>query len=53
MLDDLEGNVLKIGRFLGREAEEMVCEHLDNVVAASRMDAMKQNQDRFFPASAL
>jgi hypothetical protein len=55
MLTDLEGTVKRVGQFLGGNAAELVeaQETLGKIVAESRLDAMKQNQTRWFPGSAL
>lgn len=55
MLADLEGTVRKIGEFLGGTAARLVENEntLERIVAESRLDAMKQNQGRWFPGSAL
>ena len=55
MLADLEGTVRKIGNFLGGRAAELVSDEeiLERIVAESRLDAMKKNQTRWFPGTAL
>uniref|UniRef100_A0AC34QED8 Sulfotransferase domain-containing protein n=1 Tax=Panagrolaimus sp. JU765 TaxID=591449 RepID=A0AC34QED8_9BILA len=55
MLEDLETAVKKIGNFLGGRSAEIVNdpEKLKVVVAESRVDAMKKNQNRWFPGSVL
>lgn len=55
MYEDLEAAVLKIGQFLGGRAAEIVAdtEQLEKVVNESTIDAMKQNQSRWFPSGHL
>uniref|UniRef100_A0A7E4UPI6 Sulfotransfer_1 domain-containing protein n=1 Tax=Panagrellus redivivus TaxID=6233 RepID=A0A7E4UPI6_PANRE len=55
MLEDLETAVVKIGEFIGGEAAAKVRdpETLAHIVAESRIDAMKKDQTRWFPGSAL
>lgn len=55
MLADLEGTVRKIGQFLGGGAAKLVAdkECLGRIVAESNIDAMKRDQGRWFPGSAL
>jgi hypothetical protein len=55
MLADLEGAVRRIGLFLGGRAADIVRDpvSLARVVTESRVDAMRQNQSRWFPGSAL
>lgn len=57
MLTDLEGTVQKIGKFIGGMAEQIVscnqAEQFANVVAQSRIEAMRANQQHFFPSNAL
>lgn len=55
MFDDLTDAVKKIGHFLGGRAAKMVDDpaKLAKVVKESHIDAMKQNQGRWFPGSHL
>ena len=51
--NDLEDAIREIGHFLGGRAAEIVNDvgQLERVVAASRIDAMKENQSRWFSLS--
>jgi hypothetical protein len=55
MFDDLSDAVQKIGHFLGGRASEIVDDpaQLAKVVTNSHINAMKQNQGRWFPGSHL
>ncbi|CAD5225614.1 unnamed protein product [Bursaphelenchus okinawaensis] len=55
MFDDLETAVYKIGQFLGGNAKNLVenQEILTKIVEDSKIDSMKKNQERYFPAQHL
>jgi hypothetical protein len=55
MVSDLEGSVYKIGEFLGGCAKEMVNEPglLKHVASESSVEAMRENQERWFPETLL
>ncbi len=55
MCEDLESAIVKIGKFIGGRAAELVeCEEtLSRIVDESVIDSMKQNQGRWFPGSVL
>jgi len=51
MLDDLAGNVVKLGKFIGGRAGERVDDEevVERIVNNSSFDAMKQDQSRWVP----
>ncbi|KAI1719599.1 sulfotransferase domain-containing protein [Ditylenchus destructor] len=55
MYADLESAIVKIGNFLGGRAQKITSdpELLEHIVEESKIDAMKQNQTRWFPGSIL
>lgn len=55
MVANRKDAIVKIGKFLGGRAEKLVNnpESLEKVVEESGIEAMKENQERWFPASQL
>jgi len=55
MCADLESAVHTIGKFIGGSAAQLVddADVLRRVVAESRIESMRENQDRWFPESAM
>uniref|UniRef100_A0AC35U274 Sulfotransfer_1 domain-containing protein n=1 Tax=Rhabditophanes sp. KR3021 TaxID=114890 RepID=A0AC35U274_9BILA len=55
MLADLEGSIVKVGQFYGDVCQKDISNphHLAEVTSNSTLEAMKENQERWFPKGVL